>query len=333
MIGDTTDGNPLFVEELTLSLLESGELVRDNGGYVMAKPSEALRLPTTVQGVLLARIDRLNDDLKHLLQVASVIGRVFSAPLLAEVAEHPPELEHLLLQLEDLDFVYPTTLAPRREFSFKHVLTQQAVYDELLRPKREALHERVGRALETLYPDRLEEFDELLAYHYARSPDADKAVTYLDRANQKAARLYSMAEAKAHFVEAMRFLDALPDTEANRRRRVTLLVNQVQVFFLLFQLEEHYVDLTRFLPLAVGLDEPKLLGSYYGSMAWYEYGLGHFQRAIATGTKAAELCETHGNAEGAMVATWPCSGATLSPASTNRCLRSSRGWRTRWGVI
>jgi class 3 adenylate cyclase len=204
VIGDTTDGNPFFVEELTLSLLESGELVREDGGYALARPAEAPRLPTTVQGVLLARIDRLDDDVKQLLQVASVIGRVFTAPVLAETAEHRPDLEDLLRELEELEFIYPTSLAPQREYSFKHVLTQQAVYDELLRSKREVLHERVGRALETVYHDQLEAFSELLAYHYGRSPNADKAVGYLDRANRRASRLNAMAEAKAHFVEAMR---------------------------------------------------------------------------------------------------------------------------------
>jgi class 3 adenylate cyclase len=198
LIDDTTDGNPLFVEELTLSLLESGNLVREDGRYAMARPAEALPLPTTLQGVLLARIDRLDDDLKQLLQGASVIGRVFSAPVLVEMAEHRPDLEDMLLQLEELEFIYPTTLTPQREYSFKHVLTQQAVYDALLRSKREALHEGVGRALETVYSDQLEAFSDLLAYHYGRSPNADKAVEYLDRANRKARRLNAMAEAKAH---------------------------------------------------------------------------------------------------------------------------------------
>jgi class 3 adenylate cyclase/tetratricopeptide (TPR) repeat protein len=298
LIGDTTDGNPFFVEELTLSLLESGELVREDGGYAMARPAEALRLPTTVQGVLLARIDRLDDDLKQLLQVAAVIGRVFSAPVLAEMAAHRLDLEDMLLRLEELELIYPTTLAPPREYSFKHVLTQQAVYDALLRAKREVLHERVGRALETVYGDQLEAFSEMLAYHYGRSPNADKAVEYLDRANQKACRLNAMAEAKAHFVEAMRLLDALPDIAANRRRRVTLLVKQALVFLRLFQVVEHYADLTRFEPVAAGLGDPSLLGAYYGSMAQYEYGLGRFRQAIDTATRAARLCEEAGNAEG-----------------------------------
>ena len=119
-----------------------------------------------------------------------------------------------------------------------------------------------------MYRDQLEAFSEVLAYHYGRSPNADKAVEYLDRANQKACRLNAMAEAKAHFVEAMRLLDAMPDTEANRRRRVALLVNQAPVLLRLMQLVEHYADLTRFEPIAVDLGDPSLLGAYYGSIAW-----------------------------------------------------------------
>jgi predicted ATPase len=145
----------LFVEELTTSLLESGDLVQEPAGYRLTRPLAALNIPATVQGVLLARsIDRLREDLKAVLQVASVIGRVFSHPLLAHVVQHGPELEQILLQLEDLEFLYPTTLAPQREYSFKHMLTQEAVYQTLLRSKREEYHERIGKAIETLYAER-----------------------------------------------------------------------------------------------------------------------------------------------------------------------------------
>ena len=206
----------------------------------------------------------------------------------------------MLGRLEELEFIYATGQGEQGgEYSFKHVLTQQAVYEALLRGKREALHERVGRAVETVHGDQLEAFAEVLAYHYGRSANADKAVEYLDRANQKASRLNAMVEAKAHFVEAMRLLDALPDTEANRRRRVALLVNQILVFLRLFQLGEYYADLTRFEPVAAGLGDPSLLGAYHGSMAWCEWGLGRFQQAIDTATRAAELCEAAENAEGA----------------------------------
>jgi len=294
-----TDGNPLFVEELTLSLLESGDLVQEPAGYRLTRPLEALDIPATVQGVLLARIDRLREDLKAVLQVASVIGRVFSHPLLAHVLQQGPELEQILLQLQDLEFLYPTTLAPQREYSFKHVLTQEAVYQTLLRPKREEYHERIGKALETLYPDRLEEYYEGLAHHYGRSGNKDKAVEYLDLANQKAVRTNAMEEAKRYFDEAMVLLDALPETEHNQQRRITLLLNQQAMMVLLLKVPEYYDLLTRYEAIAVRVGDPGLLGAFYGRVGWGEWWFGHFDRAIQIETRAAELCEAAGNAEDA----------------------------------
>jgi predicted ATPase len=187
---ERTEGNPFFIEELTVSLLESGDLVPRNGGYALRRSLDTIDLPTTVQGVLLARIDRLTDELKSVLQVMAVIGRVFSHALLALALDRASDadLDPTLLELQDLELIYPTGLAPQREYSFKHVLTQQAVYDGLLRPRRAALHERIGQSIEVLHRNRLEEQYELLAYHYSRSTNGDKAVEYLDFANRKAFR-------------------------------------------------------------------------------------------------------------------------------------------------
>jgi class 3 adenylate cyclase/tetratricopeptide (TPR) repeat protein len=294
-----TDGNPLFVEELTLSLLESGDLVQERGGYRLMRPLAALDIPATVQGVLLARIDRLREDLKSVLQVASVIGRVFSQPLLAHVLQQGPELEQILLQLQDLEFLYPTTLAPQREYSFKHVLTQETVYQTLLRPKREEYHERIGKAIEVLYSERLEEYYEVLAYHYARSGNKDKAVEYLDLANQKAARAKAMEEAKRYFDDAMTLLDTLPETEGNQRRRIALLANQGIVMVMLFKFPEYCDLLTRYEAVAVRVGDPRLLGAIYARMGWVEWTFGSFDQAIQTLTKAADLCDIAGNAEDA----------------------------------
>jgi predicted ATPase len=183
LIVSKTDGNPLFIEELTRSLLERGAMARTPDGYVVTTPVSTLDQPATLQGVLLARIDRLAATLKEILQVASVIGRVFTHPVLAHVVQRGSALDTMLLELVDREFIYLSSVAPRVEYSFKHVLTQEAVYGTLLRPQREMVHERVAEALETLYPDRLEEYYELLAYHLARSGNKDKAVEYLCLAN------------------------------------------------------------------------------------------------------------------------------------------------------
>jgi class 3 adenylate cyclase len=204
LIARNTDGNPFFVEELTRSLLESGDLVRTGTGYVARTSLTTLDLPTTVQGVLLARIDRLPEALKEVLQIASVIGRVFPHPLLAHVVPRELGLDAVLAELAALEFLHATASVQSRTYSFKHVLTQEAVYQTLLRPKREEFHERIGNALEALYPDGLEEHYEVLAYHYVRSGNKDKAVEYLDLSNRKAARANAMTEAKAYFDDAMK---------------------------------------------------------------------------------------------------------------------------------
>jgi predicted ATPase len=299
LIVSKTEGNPLFIEELTRSLLESGALVRTPEGYVLTQPVETLGLPTTVQGVLLARIDRLHEDLKEVLQVAAVIGRVFSGPPLAQVVQRGPELEQTLGELADLEFIYPTNLAPQREYSFKHVLTQEAVYNTLLRPQREVYHERVGEALEALYPERLEEYYELLAYHYVRSDNKDKAVEYLDLANQKAAKASAMAEAKGYFDAAMRLLDTLPETEGNQRRRVALLVNQGSVMLLLLKFQEYDDLLVRYRGMAVGLDNPWLVGAFHVCLGWCAWWFGRLDEAIETLTTAAARCEDAGNIDAA----------------------------------
>ena len=164
-----TDGNPLFVEELTRALVESGALIRGPEGYRLREAPTALNLPATVQGVLLARIDRLSEALKTVLQAASVMGRVFCYPVLAHVVAPGIDLDQVLLQLEELELLYPYSPTPQREFSFKHVLTQEAVYQTLLRPHREEYHARIAQAIETLSAERLEEVYEVLAHHYVRS--------------------------------------------------------------------------------------------------------------------------------------------------------------------
>ena len=247
----------------------------------------------------MARIDRLPEDVKAVLQLAAVIDRVFSHPLLAHVVQRGAELEPLLRHLEEQEFLYPTSLAPQREYSFKHVLTQEAVYGTLLRPQREMYHEWVGEALEVLYPDRLEEYYEVLAYHYVRSGNKDKAVEYLDLANQKAARANAMEEAKGYFDEAMALLDTLPETEVNQRRRIALLVHQGPIMLMLLKFQEYYDLLVRYRGMAVGLDNPWFVGAFYACLGWCAWWFGRLDEAIETSTNAATLCEAASNIDAA----------------------------------
>jgi predicted ATPase len=292
-----TDGNPLFVEELTRALMESGALIRGPEGYRLRVALTAPNLPTTLQGVLLARIDRLPEALKTVLQTASVMGRVFSYAVLAHVVAPGTDLDQVLLQLEELEFLYPCSPTPQRELSFKHVLTQEAVYQTLLRPQREDYHARIAQAIETLSAERLEEVYEVLAHHYVRSGQRDKAVAYLALANQKAAKVNAMTEARQYFETAMALLDTLPDTEGYQRRRLELLVSQLAPMLLLLQFQEYYDLLLSYEAMAVGLGNTRLLGALYARMGFCEWWLGRLDQAIRILTKAIALCETAGNTE------------------------------------
>jgi tetratricopeptide (TPR) repeat protein len=291
VVTDKAEGNPLFMEELTRSLVEGGDVTWHGSGYALSRPPETLELPATVEGVLLARVDRLNEESKTVLQVAAVIGRVFGEALLAAALPTGIALDEILLQLEDLELIYTASPAPQREYSFKHVLLQEAVYQSLPESQRAAYHQRVGRAMEALYPDRLEEHYELLAYHYARSTDIDNAIAYLDLANQKAARINAVAEAKEYFDEAMKLLDALPPTRQNQYRRIDLLVRQQDIFHLLGKQQEYYAWLGMYRSTVLDLSDTDLLWQFYLCVAHYEWILGYYRQSFETATTAARLVD------------------------------------------
>ncbi len=295
---EKTEGIPFFIEELIKSLKDLKIIEREDNRYRIAKDIKEVIIPATIQDVIMARVDSLPQEMKGLLQTVSVVGRESSYDLIKKVIDLAEQelLSHLSV-LKDSELLYERGIYPRSTYIFKHALTQEVAYSSLLLKKRKEIHEEIGRAMEALYPDRLEEHYELLAYHYGRSASADKAVKYLDLANQKAAKLNAMEEAKAYFDEAMELLDALPETGENRQRRISLLVNQGIVFLLLFKSPEYYDHLTRYEPMARGLGNPELLGAFYARLGHCGYSFGNYDQAIQTLTKAAELAEASGNVE------------------------------------
>jgi tetratricopeptide (TPR) repeat protein len=300
LVEDHADGNPLFIEELIRDLVESGHLARDGEGYALTRHADEINLPTTVQGLFLARADRLEPGLRNLLQVASVLGRVFNFSLFGAVAGlGRDELERALLQLEDLDFVYQSALAPARQYSFKHVLAQEAIYQTLVRSRREAHHAAAGAAIEDLYSDRLDEWIELLAHHYTHSGDDAKALAYLELAHNKASRDYALAEAKGFFEEAMRILDRAPDTPEHRTQRIRFLAHEFIVHYMLFEIPGYFEIATRHQEVADSIDDLGLRGLFYERRAFCQWILGRLVESLDTCRRAAEMCEAGGNTSGA----------------------------------
>jgi tetratricopeptide (TPR) repeat protein len=295
---EKTEGVPFFIEELIKSLKDLKIIEKKDNRYRITKDIKEVTIPATVQDVIMARVDSLPEGTKGLLQTISAVGRESGYDLIKRLTDLAEQelLSHLSV-LKDSEFLYERGIYPQSTYVFKHTLTQDVIYDSLLLKKRKEIHAEIGGVIEALYPDRLEEYYELLAYHYGRSASADKAVNYLDLANQKAAKLNAMEEAKTYFDEAMALLDALPETEENRQRRISLLVNQGIVFLLLFKSPEYYDLLTRYEPTASGLGNPELLGAFYARLGHCEFSFGHYDQAIHTLGKAAELSEASGNVE------------------------------------
>jgi predicted ATPase len=199
-----------------------GALVR-NGSVKMTRSLSQLRLPTTIQGILAARIDRLASEHKELLQTLAVIGR--ESPLgltrrMVNVAE--PRLERMLSELQAGEFVYEQPAIPEPQYMFKHALTQEVAYNSLLIERRKLLHRRVAQALESTFDNRLDEHLTELAHHYNRSGDVTKALHYLHSAAEQAIRRSANAEAIIHLKTGLQLLEILPTSTERLRQEITL---------------------------------------------------------------------------------------------------------------
>jgi class 3 adenylate cyclase/predicted ATPase len=222
LVIERTGGNPFFIEEIVQGLFDEGALVR-NGVVKVTRSLSQLRLPTTVQGILAARIDRLAGQQKDLLQTLSVIGRESSLGLLAQVAAHPAtQLERMLAELRAGEFIYEQPSAIGVEYVFKHALTQEVAYNSLLIERRKQLHERAGEALESIFSDQLDDHLTQLAHHYSHSDNIEKAIEYLGRAGQQALQRSANADAIASLIMAIELLQKVPDS-AERSQRELLL--------------------------------------------------------------------------------------------------------------
>ena len=215
-------GNPLFMEELTHTLIENGSIKKANNQFVLSRNINDIQIPDTVQGIIAARMDRLEENLKRTMQVASVIGRDFAFRILQTITGMREELKSYLLNLQGLEFIYEKRLFPELEYIFKHALTREVAYNSMLVTRRKEIHENIGKAIEEIYRDRLEEFYEMLAYHYAMSDNYQKASEYLKLSGNKAFSKYANQEAYNYYKEALNTLKKLPETVDRKKEELEI---------------------------------------------------------------------------------------------------------------
>jgi DNA-binding NtrC family response regulator/tetratricopeptide (TPR) repeat protein len=277
---ERAEGNPLFLEELTLAMTEAGE------------GAPALAVPATIQDVLLARISRLPEGPRWLLQTASVVGREVSRRLLRAVWAGPGVVEAHLRELTRLEFVYEQAGGDEPVYLFKHALTREVAYGSLLPERRRDLHAATARALETLYADRLDEIQGRLAHHYARAEDAVKAVPALIRVAERAVRGYAHVEAVSILREATQLADRL-SAGARDRALLDLALREARSLYFLGGFREALDRLLHHEDRVEGLRDPTLAGPYAFWVGHTYSHLGDHERADRAARRAiaeAERC-------------------------------------------
>ncbi len=215
-----TDGVPLFVEELTKTIIESGLLREEDGHYALDGALPPLAIPTTLHDSLMARLDRLA-PVREVAQIGAAIGREFSYRLLSAVAHQPDDrLQEALDRLVRAELVFGRGEVPDAVYTFKHALVQEAAYASLLRERRRTLHAHIAQALEDQFPEVAETQPELVAHHYAAAGLAAPAIDYYRRAAERAMAASANADAIAHLTKGLELIDSLPKSAERISREI-----------------------------------------------------------------------------------------------------------------
>ena len=293
-VRDKAEGNPLFVEEITASLLERGMLLRRNGEVLWAGGAP-VDFPATIQDIIRARIDRLEEPVKRTVQAAAAIGREFGLRLLTRIAEMAPDVQHHLEILTRAELIHETRFFPELEYIFKHAVTQDVAYQSLLAKRRKDLHGAIGRAVEDLYADRLDEHAPILAYHYARSEHQEKAIEYALRAGDQAARLYANAEATTYYEQALAMSRALPPAPEAQRCEIDAALKLAAVGMTRQHIERDQRNVERARALAEQLQDQSRLAEALYWLGRLQYVLGDPAKAIEYAGRSLEIADRLGD--------------------------------------
>ena len=196
-------GNPYFIEEVIRSFIDEGAVVMKEGGFEVTDKLSTMSIPRTINEVLMARIDRLDQKTRDLVKTASVIGRNFFYRILAEVARTIEDMDSRLEYLEEIQLIRERKRMEELEYLFKHALAQEVAYDSILVQKRKEMHKSVADSIEKVFNERLHEFYGMLAFHYSQAEDLDKTEEYLIKAGEESLKVSASAEALHYYQQAL----------------------------------------------------------------------------------------------------------------------------------
>ena len=278
LVQSKAEGNPFYLEELVNALIESEKLIRDNGHWRITQSISEADVSSSIHGLISGRLDRLDGETKRILQEASVIGRAFLYEILIKITELKDSIDGELVTLERMDMIRTRALQPDIEYMFKHPLTQEVVYNGLLKKDRQAIHEQIGVVMEQLFQDRLPEFYETLAFHFENGRSLHKAVDYLTKSGEKSLKRYSVEESHQYFKEAFEFLASKSDkTKKEDELLIDLLIQWALVFYYRGDFKELLNLLNAHQDLAESLNDKGRLGMFY---AWQGFAMDLRERLM-----------------------------------------------------
>ena len=292
-----TDGVPLFVEELTKTVLESELLRAEDDRYVLTGPLRSLAIPASLQDSLTARLDRLGPA-KEVVHLAATIGRSFGYRMLAAVAGFEPDaLAATLGTLAEAGLIHVHGTAPDAHYEFKHGLIQETAYRTLLNRTRRGYHRRIARVIEDRFADVAEAEPELLAHHFTEAGEAEPALEGWQRAGHRAARRWANAEAASHFTNALAMLEQLPESADRSRREVTLRLDLVASMRIVDRYREAQAVLDRAETLAVELGQTRELSRIHYHRGSIFFPTGNIDGCLEHHERARELAREAGSPE------------------------------------
>ncbi len=268
-IQEKTEGIPLFIEEFIKSFRDLG-IIRGTDRYSLTGDVQESFIPSTIQDVIMARVDTLPKRTKEVLQIGSAIEKEFSHDLIARVTDIPErELRSRLTVLKDSELIYERGIYPRSTYVFKHALTRQVVYDSILRKEKKRLHEKIGRAIMALYDDSLGDFYGVLAEHFIAGGNHEKGAEYSRLAGKRAQRECSYSEAIEYCRKGISCLERLPLTEEVQRQMIDARTTLAGYYNTLALYPEAYEAVVSIAEMAEKLDYKKSFPRIYNTLGLY----------------------------------------------------------------
>jgi tetratricopeptide (TPR) repeat protein len=294
LITRKAEGNPFFVEEVVRSLEEAGAIRREGDRLVLGRRLDEIVVPDTVEDVIQARLDRLDDGPRRILQVASVIGREFSRRLLDRLADLPEQDEQHLRELRAVELISEKSLSPELAYTFRHALTREVAYGSLAAERRRELHGLVGSAIEDLFAGRLAEHYEILAHHFSRAEEWPKAFAYLLKAADKAAQAFAVHQALALYDDALVVAGRRPEA-VDHATAIAIHRARCTLYFVVSDFGRSRAEAETLLALAREAGDRETEAEALAGIAWAATWARDLPGAVANARQAIDVAAPSGN--------------------------------------